>query len=115
MHPGTIRHVLAKRTYELTEGPVSRPVTVLIGLPFEMTDSADFRCPYQILGLGEARVRYTEGVDEAQAIYLAMEAIGTFLAGRPEAREGRLTWYGEPALGFPARSDRPQLRLVASQ
>jgi hypothetical protein len=39
--------------------------------------------PYQIVGLLEGSVRYTEGVDAAQAIYLAMEAIGTTLAATP--------------------------------
>jgi hypothetical protein len=106
--------VLAERILDLDVVDGRREVQILIGLPRNIPDSEDFFCPYQIVGMLESTVRYTEGVDAAQAVYLAMEAIGTLLAETPEARSGRLTWYGERALGFPVRDQRPSLRLVAS-
>ena len=114
MHLDSVGQVLATRTLDVEEQDCSRPVTVLIGAPRRSPETKDFCCPYQILGLGDGTVRYAEGVDEAQAIYIAMEAVGTLLSATEEARTGRLTWYGEPAHGFPVRDQRPQLQLVAS-
>ena len=110
----TVGQVLAERTLDLDAGGSKDTVTVLIGTPKRIPGCVDFYCPYQIRGLGDETVRYTEGVDAAQAIYLAMEAVGTALSQSKEARAGRLTWYGECALGFPVRAERPRLRLVAS-
>jgi hypothetical protein len=106
--------VLAERTLDLATAEGQRVIRVLIGMPRPIPKSPDFFCPYQIVGLADEAVRYAEGVDAAQAMYLAMEAVGTSLAGTAEARSGRLTWYGERALGFPVRDQRPNLRLVAS-
>ena len=111
MHPKNVGTLLAERVLDLETGVGRREVRVLIGIPREIPESTDVYCPYQIVGLLGGTVRYTEGVDAAQAIYLAMEAIGTTLAATPEARSGRLTWYGETALGFPVRAQRPELRL----
>ncbi len=106
--------ILAERILELDDTSGRRLVTVLIGLPRNIPGALDFFCPYQVLGLGDCAVRYAEGVDGAQAVYLAMEALGALLAATPEARSGSLTWYGERTLGFPIRDQRPQLRLVAT-
>jgi hypothetical protein len=111
----SVGKVLAERTLDLEGNGELRAVKVRIGMPRRIPDSPDFYCPYQIVGLADETVRYTEGVDAAQAIYLAMEAAGTILASTTEARSGRLTWYGERAHGFPVREQRPRLRLVASQ
>ncbi len=110
----SVGRVLAERSLDLETSGGRQEVKVLIGLPRPIPDSSDVFCPYQIVGLTDGTVRYTEGVDAAQALYLAMEAVGTLLAATPEARAGRLTWYGEHALGFPVRDQRPELRLVAS-
>lgn len=106
--------VVAERILDLDVAGERHEVKVLIGTPRNIPGSDDFYCAYQVVGLMDGTVRYTEGVDGAQAMYLAMEAVGTLLAATPEARSGRLTWYGERALGFPVRDQRPNLRLVAS-
>jgi hypothetical protein len=106
--------VIAERRIDLEGHGGSREIVVLIGAPRPIPGSPDCFCPYQIVGLADETVRYTEGVDGAQALYLAMEAVGTVLAASPEGRAGRLSWYGERALGFPVREHRPHLRLVAS-
>jgi len=110
----SVGKVLAERILDLDAGAEPREIRVLIGAPRHLPGSSDFFCPYQVLGLGDDTVRYSGGVDGAQAIYLAMEAVGTFLSATPEARAGRLSWYGERTLGFPVRDQRPHLRLVAS-
>jgi len=114
MHLENVGTLLAERILDLETSAGRREVKVLIGVPRGLPDSTDVYCPYQIVGLSGGGVRYTEGVDAAQAIYLAMEAVGTLLAATPEARSGRLSWYGETALGFPVRAQRPALRLVAA-
>lgn len=113
MQPNRVSPVLATRTFELEDAGVVHPVTVLIGTPRRIPGGADFYCPYQVIGLGDETIRRVEGVDEAQAIYIAMEAVGTRLAMTEEARAGRLTWYGQTSLGFPVREERQPLRLVA--
>jgi hypothetical protein len=112
----TVGKVVAERTLDLDANAngARSEIRVLFGAPKRIPGSTDVYCPYQILGLGDETVRYTEGVDGAQAMYLAMEAVGTTLNGTPEMRSGRLTWYGERSLGFPVRAERPRLRLVAS-
>lgn len=110
----SVGQVLAERTLDLDVNGRRREVKVLLGAPQPLPGSSDYFCPWQILGLNDSTVRYAGGVDGAQAMYLAMEAVGTLLASCPEARAGRLTWYGERALGFPVRDQRPLLRLVAS-
>lgn len=114
MRLDNVGKVIAERILDLEAAAGPREVRVLIGEPQTIPDSTDCYCPYQIVGLVDDTVRYTEGVDGAQAIYLAMEAVGTLLAATPEARASRLSWYGERALGFPVREQRPHLRLVAS-
>ncbi len=114
MYLNSVGAVLAERILDLDVSGKHRQVTVLIGAPQPLPGSADCFCAYQVVGLGDTTVRYAGGVDGAQALYLAMEAVGTFLANTPEARSGRLTWYGERALGFPVRDQRPHLKLVAS-
>jgi hypothetical protein len=114
MRPVSVGQVIAERVFDLDVNGDRREVRVLIGAPTPIPDSPDFFCPYQVVGLDDPTVRYTEGVDGAQALYLAMESVGTLLASTVEARTGQLTWYGESALGFPVRAQRPQLRLVAA-
>lgn len=109
-----VGRILAERALDLEVTGRRREVRVLIGAPEPLPGSSDFFCAYQIIGLDDPTVRYAGGVDAAQALYLAMEAVGTQLAATTEARSGRLTWYGERALGFPVREQRPQLRLIAS-
>lgn len=112
MRRDSVGEILATRTYEIEDGDLVRPATVLIGRPRRITDSDDFYCPYQVLGLGDHCVRQAEGVDEAQAIYIAMEAIGTLLERTPEFQSGRLRWFGEVTHGFPVRQQRARLRLA---
>lgn len=79
-------------------------VTVVIGKPEKFPDAEDYYCPYQIVGLGNERVRYAGGVDAVQAMLLALKMIGTDLCTSPEAQAKQLTWQGGQSpgdLGFP--------------
>lgn len=79
-------------------------VTVVVGKPEKFPDAEDYYCPYQIVGLGNERVRYAGGVDAVQAMLLALKMIGTDLYTSPEAQAKQLTWQGGQSpgdLGFP--------------
>jgi hypothetical protein len=92
--------VVATRQLDLS---VDKTVTVLVGKPEKFPDADDYYCPYQILGLGNERVRRAGGVDSIQALELALKMIGTDLYTSKESQSGELTWSGgkKGDLGFP--------------
>ncbi|HYD46948.1 MAG TPA: hypothetical protein VEB21_01305 [Terriglobales bacterium] len=71
---------------ELNHSIIKRPVQVRIGFPAPAR--RDWRCPYQIVGLGSRRVRYAYGVDSMQALQMALEAVAIEL--RPH--RSQLSW-----------------------
>jgi hypothetical protein len=96
----SIGELIAKRELDLAG---QGKVTVLIGMPKKCADDDDYYCPYQIVGIGNERVRYAVGVDEVQALQLVQKMIGTDLYTSKEAASGALDWKGgdKGDLGFP--------------
>ena len=92
--------VIATREFRLSAG---KTVTVLIGKPEKFPDSDDYYCPYQILGLGNERIRRAGGSDSMQALELTLKKIGADLYTSKEFQSGELTWPGGKAgdLGLP--------------
>jgi len=79
-----------------------RKITVVIGKPEMFPDGVNFYCPYQIVGIGNERVRYAGGVDAVQALQLAMQMIGAELYTSREAQSRQLSWIDDTGnLGFP--------------
>ena len=79
-----------------------RKITVVIGKPEMFPDGVNFYCPYQIVGIGNERVRYAGGVDAVQALQLAMQMIGAELYTSQEAQSKQLSWVDDTGnLGFP--------------
>ena len=102
--------VIGTRQLSLSAG---KEVTVLLGKPEKFPDSEDWYCPYQIVGLGNGRVRYAAGIDTVQALGLALKMIGADLDTSKEAQAKELTWQGGDDLGFPVPnvlSDLPPAR-----
>jgi hypothetical protein len=91
--------VIATRELELSGS--GKKVLIRFGRPKRFADGRDYYCPYQIVGLGESRVRYAGGVDGIQAIVLALQKIGAELYTSNAAKAGRLMWLGEGDLGIP--------------
>lgn len=52
-------------------------VRVLVGLPYPFRDEPydNYLCPYQVKGLGDAKVRHATGVDAVQALELALRIL----------------------------------------
>jgi hypothetical protein len=91
---------IAARVLDLAGGEV----TVVLGKPEKFSGAEDHYCPYQIIGLGNERVRYAGGIDAVQALLLALKMIGADLYTSPEAQAKQLTWQGGGShgdLGFP--------------
>jgi len=74
-----------------------------------VADEADFRCDYEIIWPHRKRAFYAIGIDEMQALILAIQMAHTDLLASPEAKRGELTWLGSRDLGLPlASSVRPE-------
>jgi hypothetical protein len=72
-------------------------------MPRSFPDSTGYYCPFQIVGLGSAQIRYAAGIDAIQALQLVMSMIGVTLRFLSEEVAGRLQWEAgdEGDLGFP--------------
>jgi hypothetical protein len=101
-----ISQVIAERRLYLEDQPESS-IRILLGKPQRVPSPSnkDFvLCPYQILGIGDEKVRSAGGVDEVQALQLAMEMIGSELYFKLNRRyNGKLRWEAgkQGDLGFP--------------
>jgi hypothetical protein len=87
--------VIAERVVHSSKNGVS--VIVRIGLP-QKTDHDDFVTPYQILGAGTDRVRFSAGMDAVQSLQLVFKVIAGDLEGR--AKDLDLRWLDAPDTGF---------------
>lgn len=93
--------VIARRELAL-DG--DKTVTVEIGKPEEFPGGGGYYCPFKISGMLGDKVRHAGGVDEVQALHLALQMIGAVLSASDEAKDGVLRWVGnpeDPACGFP--------------
>ena len=80
--------VLAERTLVLEPGMT---VSIRLGLPFTPDAFPDESwCPYQIIGLDHDGIRHTIGIDAFQALWLALQSLGTRLYASEEYKAGRL-------------------------
>ena len=60
-----------------------------------------YRCHYRITWPDRERNFFGFGVDEVQALYVAMHNAHADLLASPEGRAGLLTWLGQQDLGLP--------------
>ena len=101
-----ISQVVAERLLYLDGEPGTR-IRVLVGRPQTLPGPSNNNvvlCPYQILGVGDEKVRSAGGVDEIQALQLAMEMIGSELYFKLNRKYGgKLRWEAgkQGDLGFP--------------
>jgi len=85
--------VIAERALTFTRADGStEAVTVRIGKPAVGTSPDEWRCPYQIVGLGRVRTFALSGVDSMQALLLTLQVI---------LPDGTFTWLDDANPGFP--------------
>ncbi|MBA3536461.1 MAG: hypothetical protein H0T84_07625 [Tatlockia sp.] len=101
----TINELFLSRVLKLNDIN-STSVVIKIGKPQNFPDGQDYYCPFQIIGIGDGKVIWAGGIDEIQALLLALEQIGAFLRDSEEYKQGSLSWIGseEGNLGFPQTS-----------
>jgi hypothetical protein len=90
--------VIGERTLRCSGLTSRKRITVRLGTPRPAKD-VDWLCPYEIDGLGGARVEVAHGLDAMQALMMALEAIRV----RLEQDGLQCTWQGgeEGDAGFP--------------
>ncbi len=94
----TDARVMASRTLTLASEP---PQEIVVRLMAPVLDGRDYRCDFQIVGLGEKDVGYAMGADGIQALFLALKMIGTRLYTSAEGKAGLILLDGSPDLDFP--------------
>lgn len=94
-----IDSVIAKRILKAKDG---REIEVVFGRPEKFPDDDDFYCPFQIIGLGDEKVRYAGGVDSMQALILALKKLSYYVTSLDEVTKGEVQWLdgSEPDLGL---------------
>lgn len=88
--------VIASRKFALGD----KVVELRIGAPCAYDGGRDFFCPFQVLGIGDEKVRHSGGVDALQALLLGIDRASLYLASRPEVKAGNITFLGEKGIGF---------------
>lgn len=91
--------IIARRLYTLT-GAADADVAVEIARP--VPDQSDYRCDYTIHWPGAQERGHATGVDEIQALLLALRKVAIDLRLSEYAKSGRLSWLGNrDNLGLP--------------
>lgn len=103
MELASIGDVIATRVLRVGDN-TGTEILVQIGKPCQFADGRGYYCPYQIVGLGDTKVRYGAGIDAVQALQLVMGIIGADLYSRNRSCGGELRWEGGEGgdLGFPS-------------
>ena len=95
-------------TFTRADG-VTEVVTVRIGKPVVGKSTDEWRCPYQIEGLGRLKTFAMSGVDSVQALLLTLQVILPELDHISQREGGTFSWLEDANAGF------PDYRLSSSQ
>jgi hypothetical protein len=88
-----VGEVIATRELKLSRDRGERTgVLVLLGKPQQLPNHTDYYCPYQIKGAGPDKVRYECGIDQLQALLLAISTLGVELEILNKELGGKLAW-----------------------
>lgn len=99
----SIADVIAiRRLYLASDEGERSEVVVSIGRPEKHEGFEEYRCLYQIRGIGSEKVRSVAGMDGVQALQGALGVIGADLQALNAECNHRLRWEGgeEGDLGF---------------
>lgn len=91
--------IIAERVLDAQKDAQLYVVTVRIGRPLKSVGAADFRCPYQVAGIGDDVIRSASGEDSMQALELAIKMLGAELHFR--YKDFSFMWLGKTDIGFP--------------
>ena len=91
--------VIAERVLDATRDGESYVARVRLGRPVKPEGAPDYRCPYQVQGIGDDVVRSASGEDSMQALELALRMVAAELYFR--YKDFVFTWLEDPDIGFP--------------
>lgn len=100
----SIEEVIAIRSFHFVdESNEQRAVSVLVGRPQPASNSSDYQCPFQVIGIGSQTPQLARGHDSIQALQSALILISASLNYLNNELGGKLVWEGGPRgeLGFP--------------
>src|SRR5713226_7150324 len=81
--------IIAQRRFELCGS-----LDVILRFARPVSDGNDFRCHYEIVWPDRTDAWNGFGIDEMQALILAIEMAHVRLVTSPEGKRGELTWLG---------------------
>ncbi|MFY9724250.1 MAG: hypothetical protein WB579_11260 [Bryobacteraceae bacterium] len=88
-----------KRSVNHTE---PQDVVVRLGKPRQYPDGTDYFCPFEIIGLGEPKIRKAAGVDAFHSLQLVLRMISALLQHYKREPSVDLFWLEQgDDLGFP--------------
>lgn len=100
--PTRLGEVIAERVLRLThpDGAIET-VAVRIGKPFPVDGSHEWRCSYQIEGMGRTKTFAISGIDSVQALLLTLQTIVSELEHIAQREGGVFSWLEDNDSGFP--------------
>lgn len=93
--------IIAKRELQLDDGGTS--VSLVVDLHQPTTDGRAWRCDFVIHWPSGTQRSHAMGADGIQALFLAMQMVGTLLYASKYHATGRLKWLDGGGYGFPLR------------
>lgn len=97
--------IVAKRRFLVTSSTGEETEARLeFGIPYSFSSTGeDFRCEFRVIGIGDEKTRYGDGVDSLQALQLAMNIASAYLEGLVHSQKLNIRWEaGKPGeLGLP--------------
>ena len=88
--------VIARRSFQLLDQQITE---ILLSIERPVADGPDFKCRYEINWPGNTRRGHAMGVDEVQALQLALRNAGADISHSTYAKDKKLVWL-EPGKGF---------------
>lgn len=95
--------IATRRLHFVDEGNHKRAVSVFIGKPQQSNGSAEYKCPFQVIGIGSQNTQVARGRDSIDALQGAFILVSANLRTLNNELGGKLMWDGahEGELGFP--------------
>jgi hypothetical protein len=95
--------IATRQLYYFDETNRKRMVSVFVGKPQPASDSEDYECLFQVIGLGHQKTHVARGHDSIQALQSALILAAASLNHLNDQLGRKLTWEGgaRGELGFP--------------
>ena len=95
--------IATRKLYYLDDANQKRMVSVFIGKPQPTTDSSEYECSFQVIGIGNQQTTKARGHDSIQALQAALILAAANLNHLNDQLGRKLIWEGgvKGELGFP--------------